>query len=331
MLQVARQKTEGRKQKSEDRSRKSDVRFFCLLSSVLCFLSSVSVMLVSAGCAPKVQRPMRVCPGAESAAASLSVQKQHFENAVAFRANGQCLLSYYDEQNKCRSENFPVKLWAAPPAQLYLQGDVAFDPKGIVLGSNQREFWLSMKPKEISSYIWGRWSQQSCFEELAINPELLLEALGILQLDTGGNWSLSNSGAFDVLTKYQAAGITKKVYIYSCDHLTRRIEYCDTNGKVLVVTELDGYKLLVVRASTELSRTSSSKPVSQDFWVPSVINIVRHRQDGRSDSVSITLRSIKPMQLTEKRRSQLFDRSEPVGFEHIYELDENCSMIEQPQ
>jgi hypothetical protein len=291
----------------EDRRQKTKNRFFC-------FFLFVWLALILAGCGPKVQMPTRACPGAESAAAALSIQKRHFECAAAFRANGQCLLSYYDEQDKHRGENFPVKLWAAPPAQLYLQGDVAFDPKGIVLGSNEREFWVSMKPKEISSYIWGRWPQRSCFEELAINPKLLLEALGILELDTGGNWALSSSGVFDVLTERQAAGITRKVYIYSCDHLVRRIEYCDTNGKILVVTELDGYK-----------------PVSQDFWVPSIINIVRHRQDGRSDSVSITLSSIKVVQLTQKQRSRLFYRPQPDGFKHIYKLDENCNMIEQPQ
>lgn len=299
--------SKDRGQKTEDRNQKAEVRFFCLLFFFL-------AILISGGCGPKVQRPMRVCPGAESAAAAISIQKQHFENAVAFRANGRCLLSYYDEQDKRRSENFPVKLWAVPPVLLYLQGDVAFDPKGIVLGSNEHEFWLSMKPKEISSYVWGRWSQQSCFEELAINPTLLLEAIGIIELDANRGWSLSNSGAFDILTKRQASGIVKKVYIYSCDRSVRRIEYLDANGKVLVLTELDGYKL-----------------ISQDFWIPSVIKIVRYDQGGRSNSVGITLGSIKPVSLTQKQRSRLFYRPEPSGFRHIYRLDENCNMIEQPQ
>ena len=295
--------SEDRSQKAEVRRQKSEVGLFRLLFSIL-------AILIFAGCAPKVQRPMRVCPSAESAPAALSVQKWRFESAVAFRANGKCLLSYYDEKDKRKSENFPIKLWSEPPGRFYLQGDVAFDSKGIVLGSNQREFWVSIKPKEISSYIWGQWSQQSCFEELAINPTLLSEALGIIELDTEGDWSFSNDGAFDILTEQQTAGITKKVYIYGCDHSVRRIEYCDANGKVLVVTELDGYKT-----------------VSQDFWVPSVINIVRHRQDGRSDSVSITLSSIKPVQLTEKQRSRLFYRPQPDGFKHIYKLDENCDFI----
>ena len=310
MSQVRRQKAEdppslklrraGRKQRTEGR--------------LFRFLFFVPVMLIFAGCGPQAQKPMRVCPGAESAAAAICIQKQHFESAVEFRANGQCLLSYYDEQNNRRSENFPIKLWTGPPARLYLQGDIAFDPKGIVLGSNEREFWLSMKPNEISSYIWGRWSQQSCFKELAISPTLLLEALGMLQFDTGKNWSLSNSGAFDVLAEHKGASIVRKTYIYSCDRLVRKIEYPDADGKVLVVTELDGYKLL-----------------SQDFRVPSVIKIVRRRQDDKSDSVSITLSSIKPMRLTEKQRSRLFSRPEPTGFQHIYKLDENCDMIEQPQ
>ncbi len=299
--------SEVRGQNAEVRRQKSEVGLFC-------FLFFVSAVLIFAGCGPKMQRPMRVCPGAESAAAALSVQKQRFESAVAFRANGRCFLSYYDEQGKRRSENFPVKLWSEPPGQFYLQGDVAFDPKGIVLGSNQREFWLSMKPKKIRSYVWGQRSQQSCFEDLAINPTLLLEALGIIELDTDGNWSLSSSSAFDILTRRQAAGIVKKVYVYNCDRLVRRIEYFGADGEVLVVTVLAKYKA-----------------VSEAFGVPSVINIVRHRQGGRSDSVSITLNSIKPVSLTEKQQSRLFSRPEPAGFKHIYRLDENCDMIEQPQ
>jgi len=293
--------------KTEVKGQKAEVGLFCFLFFVL-------VILISGGCGAKVQNPMRVCSGAESAAAVVSIQKQHFEKAVPFRANGRCLLSYYDEQDKRRSENFPVKLWGEPPGRFYLQGDVAFDPKGIVLGSNQREFWLSMKPKEISSYVWGRWSQQSCFEELVINPTLLLEAIGIIELDTGGDWSLSNRGAFDVLAKRQAAEIVKKVYVYNCDHLVRKIEYCNADGEVLVLTELAKYKA-----------------VSEAFWVPSVINIVRHRQGGRSDSVSIKFGSIKPVKLTGKQRSRLFYRPKPDGFKHIYKLDENCDMIEQPQ
>jgi hypothetical protein len=273
-----------------------------------------AAILLFTGCAPKVQRPMRVCPSAGSAAAAISVQKWRFEGAVAFRANGKCLLIYYDEKDKLRKENFPIKLWSEPPGRFYLQGDVAFDPKGIVLGSNQREFWLSMKPKEISSYIWGQWSQKSCFKELAINPTLLSEALGIMELDTEEDWSFSNDGAFDILTEHQAGGIVKKVYIYGCDHLVRRIEYFDAEGKVVVVTVLDKYK-----------------PASKDFWVPSVINILRHKQDDRSDSMIIKLGSIKPVQLTEKQRSRLFYRPEPDGFKHIYRLDENCNVIEQPQ
>jgi hypothetical protein len=144
----------------------------------------------------------------------------------------------------------------------------------------------------------------------------------MLQLDTSKNWSLSNSGAFDVLAEHKGASIVRKVHIYSCDRLVRKIEYLDADGKVLVVTELDGYKPLVV---------SSSKPVSQDFRVPSVIKIIRHRQNNKSDSVSITLNSIKPMRLTEKQRSRLFSRPEPAGFKRIYKLDENCDMIEQLQ
>jgi hypothetical protein len=300
MSQGRRQKTGGGKQKAED-------RLFCLFFLVL-------AMLTFAGCGLEVQKPMRICPGAESATAAISVQNQHFENAVEFKADGQCLLSYYDEQNNHRSENFPVKLWIAPPAKIYLQGDLAFYPKGLVLGSNEHEFWLSMRPKGISSYIWGRWSHQNCFEKLVINPTILSESLGMIWFDPDSNWSLSNSGAFDILTKSPEAGIVKKIYIYNCDRLVRKIEYLNADGKVLVVAELDGYR-----------------PVLQVFQVPSIIKIVRHSQDGKSDSVSFTLSFVKPVRLTEEQRSRLFSRPDPTGFQHIYKLDENCDIIKQPQ
>ena len=66
-----------------------------------------------------------------------------------------------------------------PPVEIYMQGDVAFDPKGIVLGSNEEEFWLAVRLKEVSGYWWGRWSEESRPEKLMISPRLVLEALGV--------------------------------------------------------------------------------------------------------------------------------------------------------
>ena len=274
-----------------------------------------AALLILAGCAPQKREAIRVCPGKGSAAEALSVLRSHSENATPLKANGQCRLQYHvEDDNKPKKESFPVKLWVNPQTDIYLQGDIAFDAKGIVLGSNENEFWLLMKPKEISSYWWGKWSQKSSFGKLTINPKLLLEALGIATVGSEENWSLSNEGPFDVLTKQKGQNESRKIYISNCDYLVRKIEYLD-KGRVIVVTELDKYK-----------------EVSKDFFAPSVIKIVNQTDDGDKDSDSITLnlKSIKPVNFTERQRKILFARPQPRGFEHIYKIVDG-NMIEQPQ
>jgi len=295
------------------------------------FVTSIAAaIIIFTGCAPQIKKPMLVCPGKKLAADSLSILRSRPQNTVPLKANGQCLLQYYAE-GKEHKENFPVKLWVNPvgsprqqgadvgrltfnrvnpPAQIYLQGDIAFDPKGLVIGSNEREFWLAIKLKEISSYWWGQWSEGSCLEGLMISPKAMLEALGFAAIDSDESsregWSLSNEGAFDVLTRRNRQGAkSKKIFIYSCDYLIRRIEYFDANGKAMVVTELDKYK-----------------QVADGFFVPAVIKIITLAEDSSEDSVSITLslKSMKSAHFTEKAQSRLFTRPEPQGFRHIYRV-----------
>jgi len=278
------------------------------------FLHFAAAILILTGCAPQIQKAVRVCPGAESALDSLSLLRLRSQNTVPLKANGQCLLLYYDEDKKHKKENFPVKLWVNPPVEIYLQGDVAFDAKGIVLGSNKDEFWLAMKPKEISTYMWGQWSEESCPEKLMVNPKTLLEALGVAEVGTEENWFLSNENAFDVLTgRNDKGGIIKKIYIADCDYLVGRIEYFDANGKTVVTMELDNYK-----------------EISKDFFVPRVIKIISRNNDGTEQIFRINLRSIKPANFSEKQKNRLFLRPEPQGVKHIYKIV-NGDMIEQQQ
>ena len=264
-----------------------------------------AAILILSGCAPQMQKPMRICPGAESAVEALSLLRSRLENTVPLKANGQCRLQYYAE-GKPHKENFPVKLWVNPPTQIYIQGDVAFDPEGIVVGSNEEEFWLSIKLKEVSSYWWGRWSEGDFSEKLMISPKLVLEALGIAEFGGGESWSLSNEGAFDVLTKRDSRGVViKKVYIFNCDHLVSKIEYFGADGQVAAIMELGKYE-----------------EVSEWFSAPAVIKIVSHTAESAGDLVSITisLKSIRPVEFTDKQRRHLFTRPEPRGFRHIYKI-----------
>jgi hypothetical protein len=282
-------------------------------TNIILFLIAVTEMLILGGCAAQMERAVRVCPGKESAAESLSSLRLQLENAVPLKANGQCLLQYYNGDKKPKKENFPVKLWVNPPVEIYMQGDVAFDPKGIVLGSNEDEFWLAVRLKEVSGYWWGRWLEESRPEKLMISPRLVLEALGAAAVGDEEGWSLSKEGAFDVLTKQEGGAKTRKIYINNCDYLVRKIEYYRDDGRAAIVMELDKYK-----------------KISKVFSVPSVIKIINRTDSNKEDSVQITLGFVKPANFTGKQRGRLFVRPQPDGFKHIYKIVDG-SIIEQPQ
>jgi len=232
---------------------------------------------------------------------------------VPLEATGQCLLQYYAEGKKYK-ENFPVKLRVNPPAQIRLHGDFFLNPRGIVLGSNEREFWLAIKPKDISTYHWGLWSEQNFSQSIIINPKILLEALGIVPPGDDESWYLSNEGVFDVLTERNDQGrIIKKVYIHSCDYRVFKIEYFNVDGKAGAIVELYKYK-----------------EMSEGYFVPRVIKIVTYTQESREDSVVITLRSPKPYKFDKKKQDFYFNRSKPKGFKHIYRIIDG-HIIEQPE
>lgn len=280
----------------------------------LLFLYLVAAFLIVAGCQPPQQKKAPVCPGKSAAADALSALSSQAQKAVPLKATGQCILEYYVEGKKHR-ENFPIKLWVNPPVEVYLQGEVAFDPRGLVLGSNESEFWLAVKPDEISSYWWGLWSEESYNERLMISPKIVLEALGIVAPDSSrdseANWSLSKERSFDVLTKSDDEGRpVKKIYIDTCDYLVRKIEQL-INGTATVVAELQNYKEL-----------------APDVFVPVKIKVANVAGANKGDSVAITLQSIKTAEFSEKLRSRLFIRPDYQGFKQIYRVI-GGSIIEQ--
>jgi hypothetical protein len=302
---------------------KADSEFAKMPEKFIPFI--VVVILLFAGCAPEIQAPVEVVPGKESVAEALSVLKARSQKAVPLLAKGRCLLQYYDaEKKKPKKEPLTVRVLMKPPVEIYLQGDATLVPKAVVLGSNGREFWLALKPKEISTYWWGQWSEQVSSEGLTISSRTVLEAIGVVEIKAEENWSLSNEGAFDVLTRREPAFllsqestgvVTKKIYIYSRDYLVRKIEYFDSNGQAVAYTELEGYK-----------------EVSDGFFVPALINIIAYRQNSDEDSLNINLHlmSIRPKEITEGMQNFFFNRPEPRGFEHVL-VNEGGKWIEQQQ
>jgi hypothetical protein len=273
-----------------------------------------AAILLLAGCAVDIRKPLPVCPGKESVAEALAALQSQSQNVVPLRARGQCVLQYYADKKKHR-ENLTVQVRVNPPFEIYLQGDKAFVPKAVILGSNEREFWLSISPKEISTHWWGLWAEQDNSEGFLINPRTLLEALGLGEIDAEQDWSLSNEGPFDILTKREQGTIVKKIYVYSCEYRVRRIEFFDSNGQVAARAELDKY--------TE---------VSEGFSVPALIKVTTYARNNAEDPLGITLnlRSIRPAKMTEALRSHLFGHPQPKGFKYVYRVV-NGKWIEQAQ
>jgi hypothetical protein len=259
-------------------------------------------LLILYGCGGDLKVPQQVCEGKKNVAESLYSLKLH--SLSSFRANGQCHLQY-NAEGKTHNENFPVKIFANPPAEIYLQGDVAFDPKGIILGSNEDEFWLAIRPKEISAYWWGRWAEQDGFNKLVISPKTLLEAFGVVEFDDEENWSLAGEGVFDILTKRsKKGGVVKKIYIYGCDYRVRKIEYISAAGENVIVTQLGDYK-----------------EVGDGFVMPRVIKITTAGSDNKRNSVKITLGSIKEINFVDEKHRLIFNRPEKMrGYKNVYRI-----------
>jgi hypothetical protein len=207
-----------------------------------------------------------------------------------------------------QKENFPVKLWVNPPNEIYLQGDVAFDATGLVLGANADEFWLWLKPKEISSYWWGAWTQTGMSRRIPINPMILLEAFGAVGASQG-DWSLTHAN-FDILWLHDEQGVlVKRIFIEPCDYVVTKIEYFDSSGAIAATAEFSGYK-----------------QIAEGHLVPESIKIVVLSADGVEDSARISLTSVRPAQFNTDQRRRLFVRPPPRGFEHVYKIIDGDSV-----
>jgi len=205
-----------------------------------------------------------------------------------------------------------------PPAEICVQGDVAFDPRGIVLGSNEQEFWLTIRLKEISTCWRGSWAEAGYVDGLMINPKVVLEAFGIMASDSNESWSLSKEKTFDVLTKSdEQAEIIRKIYVDNCNYFVRKIEYHNLelktkNSKLIV--ELDKYEQVV-----------------KEFFVPKSIKITKYGESVKDlTSITFSLTSVKSDSISSKQRNLLFTHPEPKGFKHVF-INVDGNWIEQKQ
>jgi hypothetical protein len=274
--------------------------------------------MLAAGCTPPGQRQLAICPGKANVNEALKTLAARGERAVPLRASGQCRLNYYDpDKERYVRHKVSLLLWLDPPAQLYIQGSIGVDNKAVIVGSNDREFWLSLRPKEISTYYWGRWADAGNIEGLIINPRLVLEAFGIIvrpdaSVDSG-LWSLQNEGPYDILTlRNTTGGLREKVYVYACDYLVHKIEYFDPDGRLIATAELEDYE-----------------PLVEGFDVPKRIRVTTISPDEHADSIDVRFSSWKEKDLSEKAKEVYFDRHpEDMDFEHVYRYEDGQWMTE---
>jgi hypothetical protein len=270
-------------------------------------------IVVLGGCVTQPQKPkLRVCPGKATAAEALQTLTARAQYAVPVWANGRAVLTYHvPDKRKPERHSLVIELRFDPPARILLQGSVTAVPKAVILGSNEEGFWLALRPKEISSYYIGRWQDVRDFEGLVMSPRVVLEAVGIVNLPgTEPNpalWKLENKGPYDILTQRDESGRpVRRLYVYACDYTVHKIEYFDRRGKVVAVAQLRGYKT-----------------VEKAFAVPTQINVVSARPDGRKDSAVMELSSVWTKPFNEKQRERLFQPPRDVDrYEHIYRYED---------
>ena len=287
------------------------MNYWCSKNSVLLLAIApvVSLCVFFAGCAaPPSVRPPVICPGKRTITEAIAALQRHRENIRPIKAGGDLRLEWYDNEKRPHQESMNINLRFYPPGRVYFRGDTLLG-EAIRLGANAEEFWILMKPKEISTYKWGRRSQaEVCLQQHWLNPQNLFEALGMVSIDEG--WSLSNQGDFDILTKTGPSGNRlKRIYVDCCDYVAGRIEYFDGNGKLAISLELDDYT-----------------QVGDGAAVPTRISITHY---DTNTVVDITLKNVKLFEPSPKQLVGLFSRPEPKGFEYVLKLDDNCEFVEQ--
>lgn len=278
------------------------MRFLLRVYPAFCVLSLILVICV--GCGRLIQRGGKICPGAGSAGELLTALAEQTDKAKAFRVSGgRCKWEERRADGKRESESFRFRLWVNPPAEVYFQGETAFDVRGIALGTNAEEYWVAIRPKEVSSYWWGRWSERSGFGDLKISPGILLEALGVIEIDSEGKLELAREKGFDELTAGEVGGWSRKLRIFNCSGRISEIAYLDAGGETAAIVKLDKYT-----------------KVSEGFFIPRKIDIVNYGDGDTIDSFSLAIGSVKVCRFNEMQKEEMFKRPEPRGFEHVFRV-----------
>jgi len=208
------------------------------------FLSSLFFCLVLSGCGVTlvIDEPRGVVVGKGSIATAGAVLDEYRLQMVPVMASGELIYVEFEGGKRKSPLKFnPAILRFVPDRRMYFRANNLFG-EAVRLGSNGEEFWLRMKPKEVDRYWSGSWRQlRNCREQLLLSPKVMLEALGVISVDS--SWRIVNQPGVDVLVKYDGVGLPlKKIYVRTSDYLIDKIEYYGKGILVAVEVKLSGYK-----------------------------------------------------------------------------------------
>jgi len=265
----------------------------------------LAIFVLLSGCGGNLKKPLKICPGKDNVTESLVALQSQSENMLPLFTNkGDFSIELYDfEMEELHKQHFNIRaLLLKPPSEIFLQAKTGIIDKAMILGSNADEFWIQVSPDPVSSYWWGKWSDQDSGTGIMVNPKTMIEALGIAEIDVDANWSLTNEGPYDILTKKENGVIKKKIYIYSCDYKVHKIEYFDRYGKAIAIAKLDKYQ-----------------EVSPGFSIPFEIAINSLSENIEDTfNVEIKLESIGPA--SENRANYKVVRPKTPSLNHIYRI-----------
>jgi hypothetical protein len=280
------------------------------LKHILYFTAIVTVISILGCTGPKQPAgPVVIVPGMSDISESVAALEKHRAGVLPITANADVKIIFFKDGKK-KEENPDASLAFAPPKQLFFRAK-RLGIEVIWVGSNDEEFWFRMKPKEISQYFWGTWSQlDGCSSNLLISPESMLDALGMVTVDS--SWLLIDRQGEDVLVKIGENNYADKmIFIDRNGYLISRIEYNDKIGLIMASVDMSDYR-----------------SVGDSTPVPAKINITAYKDGEVTTEIKIKLKNLKYLK-PERIGKKLFKRPEPKGFKSIFKMGDNCKFDEQ--
>lgn len=241
--------------------------------------------------------------------AAAEALKAHKSNVKPLIANADVKISFFKD-GKPKEENADANLAFDPPRNLFFRAK-RLGIEVIWAGSNDEQFWFRMKPKEISQYFSGTWKQlDKCSSNLLISPESMLDALGMVTVDS--SWKFKDINGQDVLVKLGADNlINKRIFINRNGYLVSRIEYYDKYGIMAVAVDMADYT-----------------PIARGSKIPKKIDITSYDLGEMAAKVKITLKN--PKFLTpDKIREKTFLKPDSKGFDSVFKMNDDCKFVEQ--